>query len=64
MIALRREGVEGQMQKEFDLFGISLDKLRATADANARELQQYHSLHQQRGTSLSGVGLAAAIALT
>jgi chromosome segregation ATPase len=42
------EAVEGQMQKEFDLFGISLDKLRATADANARELQQYHSLHQQR----------------
>jgi hypothetical protein len=47
----RRELVEGQIQKEFDLFDISLDKLRATADANGRELQQYHSLHLQRGTS-------------
>ena len=46
----RRELVEGQIQKEFDLFDISLDKLRATADANGRELQQYHSLHLQRGT--------------
>ncbi|ELR17627.1 Tho complex subunit 7 protein [Acanthamoeba castellanii str. Neff] len=42
------ELVEGQIQKEFDLFDISLDKLRATADANGRELQQYHSLHLQR----------------
>jgi len=47
------ELVEGQIQKEFDLFDISLDKLRATADANARELQQYHSLHLQRESQIA-----------
>jgi len=31
------------------MFSLSLEKLRATADANARELLQYSVLHQQRG---------------